>query len=228
MKRIGLLVCVVFCLFNIAHFQAEARYYDARTGRFLQIDPKAHKFLGWSPYNYAMDNPLMYIDPDGKELIKVIHGKMTVIVDKKIAERVNTLLKTIQEGNIPVIINNSFRTTAEQQELYDKRDENTNPVAKPGTSRHESGFAIDFGGVAKLTDQQKKDLNQAAEDNGFAPIDKDPPHFESDPVDAGYKNRKAAIDENQKDYENKKGDFPIHEEEQNPRKIDEAGPRKHT
>jgi len=213
---------------GIPFFRAEARYYDARTGRFLQTDPKAHKYPGWSPYNYAMNNPLKYTDPDGKELIKVTRGDMSVLVDKKIAGRVNGFLKEIEEGKIPVTINNSFRTMAEQQDLYDKRDENSNPVAKPGTSRHESGFAIDLNGVSTLTDRQKKDLNTAAEDNGFSPLDGDPPHFESDPIEAGYKNRKAAIDENQKDYEDKKGGIPTYEEEWNQKKYDEYGAQKHT
>ncbi len=44
------------------------RYYDARTGRFLQIDPKSHKFPGWSPYAYAMGNPLKFVDPNGEEV----------------------------------------------------------------------------------------------------------------------------------------------------------------
>ncbi len=48
--------------------EAEARHYDARTERFLQTDPKAHKFLDWSPYNCALDNPLKYIDSDGNDV----------------------------------------------------------------------------------------------------------------------------------------------------------------
>jgi hypothetical protein len=68
MKRYQLLLLMVSCLISIPCFQAQARYYDARTGRFLQTDPKVHKFLGWSPYNYALDNPLKYIDPDGNDV----------------------------------------------------------------------------------------------------------------------------------------------------------------
>jgi hypothetical protein len=40
-------------------------------------------------------------------------------------------------------INSGLRTRAEQQRLWDSRGSNPYPVARPGTSRHESGRAAD-------------------------------------------------------------------------------------
>lgn len=67
-----LLILILFLLGTQATFAG--RYYDSKTGRFLQIDPKAHKYPGWSPYNYALNNPLKYIDPDGKEVYVKSNG----------------------------------------------------------------------------------------------------------------------------------------------------------
>ena len=49
-----------------------ARYYDARIGRWLGVEPLAEKYPGWSPYNYALDNAICLKDPNGKWVVDVI------------------------------------------------------------------------------------------------------------------------------------------------------------
>lgn len=45
------------------------RIYAPDAPRFWQIDPKAEKYYNISPYVYVADNPILHIDPDGKEII---------------------------------------------------------------------------------------------------------------------------------------------------------------
>jgi len=53
--------------FSLYYFGA--RYYDPELGRWTQPDPLADRYPGWSPYVYALDNPLRYVDPDGEKVI---------------------------------------------------------------------------------------------------------------------------------------------------------------
>lgn len=36
--------------------------------RWLSVDPLADRYPGWSPYNYTINNPLRYVDPNGKDI----------------------------------------------------------------------------------------------------------------------------------------------------------------
>jgi RHS repeat-associated protein len=55
---------------HIGLYYFGARYYDPEVGRFIGVDPLADKYPSWSPYHYTLNNPLRYLDPDGKDIIE--------------------------------------------------------------------------------------------------------------------------------------------------------------
>jgi hypothetical protein len=48
--------------------------YMPELGRWSAIDRKAEAYTSWNPYNYTLNNPLKYIDPNGEDVYLIIWG----------------------------------------------------------------------------------------------------------------------------------------------------------
>ncbi|MDQ6469900.1 RHS repeat-associated core domain-containing protein [Flavobacterium sp. LHD-80] len=63
---------------NLSYYGA--RYYDAKTSLWLSGDPLAEKYPNVGAYVYCLNNPTVFVDPDGKDpiigIIKILHINM--------------------------------------------------------------------------------------------------------------------------------------------------------
>jgi RHS repeat-associated protein len=73
-----------------------ARHYDAALGRFTTMDPLAEKYYGVSPYAYCGNNPVRYVDPDGR---KIVDAKGNVIYTKDDGWLPNASQDALRIGN---------------------------------------------------------------------------------------------------------------------------------
>ena len=74
-----------------------ARYYAAWLGRFVSVDSLQHKYPHYTPYQYAGNKPVTFIDLDGME--EVEHNSTNVTtVDKKNNNETESQNELIEKG----------------------------------------------------------------------------------------------------------------------------------
>ncbi len=57
----------------------KARWYDSDAPRFLMIDPMWAKYQSFTPYNYCANNPISFVDPDGRDGVAITKSAFDMV-----------------------------------------------------------------------------------------------------------------------------------------------------
>ena len=68
-----------------------ARNYDPEIGRFMGVDPHFMNYPNLSPYHYVMGNPLLYLDPNGRDTTLYLRQETANIDQNSLNEAAKTI-----------------------------------------------------------------------------------------------------------------------------------------
>jgi LAS superfamily LD-carboxypeptidase LdcB len=97
----------------------------------------------------------------------------TAALDRRVARRLSAVIEDLQSQGIKISFTWGFRTTCQQRQV----NSGGNLKARPGTSPHEAGRAVDVNGILKRPDSSQ--IIATFQKYGWVWLGpKDPPHFE--------------------------------------------------
>ncbi len=106
-----------------------ARIYDSRLGRWMSTDAFEAKYPYVSPYNYSLNNPIYFTDPDGNEIEVARQGDQST-VQAYLDEQAGSGVFTVKQNGLVKINRKVYRAALKSSNNSDVKKEIIKGMAK--------------------------------------------------------------------------------------------------
>jgi len=141
--------------FDLNLYDYSARNYDPLLGRTTTIDPHSETYYSLSSYSYFANNPLLFVDPTGKDLLFYVWEYSS-------EDQFGTTMKRRK-----VQFSDLDEKTQKALEAFAKTDEGNSYFAKFAKAGDKVG-SVEFGEDGKLSDHDIGVSARADPDAGWA------------------------------------------------------------
>lgn len=119
-----------------------ARFQDPQIGRWHNLDPLAHKYYPYSLYNFTLNNPIIYIDPKGKDVYRYDEKTGALILEKQTDDKADQIGKFKKDKKTGEYV----LKTNSKGEVKTSVDNIEKGILKDGINFKENNQVIEVGG----------------------------------------------------------------------------------
>ncbi|MFL9839301.1 RHS repeat-associated core domain-containing protein, partial [Flavobacterium sp. ST-75] len=137
------------------------RYYDPKWSMFIGVDPLADKYPDWSSFAYCANNPIKYVDPDGRDIYR--YDEKTG--DFYLYEKNNDATDKVGKFEFNKEINDYVLITDSKGNAKTHIDNIAKGILKECRNFREGNEYIEIGGERQPSESQLKDFLVKYSDN---------------------------------------------------------------
>ena len=137
-----------------------ARYYSPEVSIWLSVDPLAEKYPDLSPYAFVANNPIFYVDPDGRDIrISRDDENKTIIIEGNFYFNMSQIDPNSEFGSLEAIVTalnswaNDIQTAVSSMEEF----EGYNATVNFSMKEVDIGNASGSDAIAKIQDAANND-----------------------------------------------------------------------